>query len=196
MACRIKMEMEELERESVLGLDPEARGKDQPGSELSILAVMGAQGPQGFNLDCLSLAPSKGGRDDVILEGSLAEWEDLCHSLCGHGVRSLRDTGSFLSEVACHPWNSCCFHGSEKPKPFSCDCVSFRGSKRTLGRGQVTARAVVKGKAGPCVLCVCVGIGVHLSMTTMYIHAEPRVHAWGPQTRELCVLLFLLISLR
>lgn len=94
MACRIKIEMEELERESVLGLDPEARGQDKPGSELSILAVMGAQGPrpQGFNLDCLSLAPSKGGRDDVILEGSLAEWEDLC----GHGVRGLGDSGSFL----------------------------------------------------------------------------------------------------
>ena len=92
MACRIKIEMEELERESVLGLDPEARGQDKPGSELSIPAVMGAQGPQGFNLDCLFLALSKGGRDDLILEGSLAEWEDLC----GHGVRGLGDSGSFL----------------------------------------------------------------------------------------------------
>lgn len=98
MASRIKIEMKELVRESVLGLDPEARGRDQPGSELSIPAVMGAQGIQGFNLDCLSLALSKDGRDDVILEGSLAEWEDLCHSLCGHRVRCLRDTGSFLLE--------------------------------------------------------------------------------------------------
>lgn len=65
----------------MLGLDPEARRQDQPGSELSIPAVMGAQGIQGFNLDCLSLALSKDGRDDVILEGSLAEWEDLCHSV-------------------------------------------------------------------------------------------------------------------
>lgn len=31
---------------------------------------------------------------------------------------------------------------------------------------------------------------MHLSMTVMYIHAEPRVHAWGPQTKELCALLF------
>lgn len=83
----------------MLGLDSEARGWDQPGSELSIPAVMGAQGPQGFNLDCLSLAPSKGGRDDVILESSLEEWEDLCHSLCSHRVRSLWDTGSFLLEL-------------------------------------------------------------------------------------------------
>lgn len=34
----------------------------------------------------------------VILEGSLAELEDLCHFLCGRGVRGLGDTGSFLSE--------------------------------------------------------------------------------------------------
>lgn len=98
MASRIKIEMKELVRESVLGLDPEARGRDQPGSELSIPAVMGTQGIQGFNLGCLSLALSKDDRDDVTLEGSLAEWEDLCHSLCGHRVRCLRDTGSFLLE--------------------------------------------------------------------------------------------------
>lgn len=34
----------------------------------------------------------------MILEGSLAELEDLCHFLCGRGVRGLGDTGSFLSE--------------------------------------------------------------------------------------------------
>lgn len=58
MASRIKTEMKELVRESVLGLDPEARGRDQPGSELSRPAVMGAQESRVLIwIVCLLLSP-------------------------------------------------------------------------------------------------------------------------------------------
>lgn len=64
-------------------------------------------------------------------------------------------------------------------------------ARELLGVGELPQELLLKARL---VLLSCVGIGVHLSMTNVYIQAEPRVCAWEPQTREL--FFFSFISLR